>query len=205
MTQVKTAMLGGTFDPIHLGHLFLLDAAVRNTDYKRFLIVPANVNNFKQDSRPSATDCQRLEMAELAVIDFKEIYGCPDDVEIIVSDAEIKRGGVSYTYDTVCQIKSEFNISDRLGLIMGDDLIHKLSDWYRFRDLSQIVEYLICRRETEPCWEELPSGICFRKIQTGNTSPETSTAIRNGIADNSSCLSARVLAYIKENGLYDYR
>jgi len=53
MSSDKTAILGGSFDPVHLGHMFLLHCAVSMTDYSSFLIIPAKVSNFKQDNSPS--------------------------------------------------------------------------------------------------------------------------------------------------------
>ena len=130
MRKAKVAVLGGSFDPVHLGHLFLLHCAISMTDYERFLIIPAKVSNFKQDSRPKASDLDRLNMLRLALEDFREIYPEDSMAEIEISTMELERGGVSYTSDTIRQIK-ENTSSSRIGLVMGDDHISPFHRTYK--------------------------------------------------------------------------
>ncbi len=196
----SVAMLGGTFDPIHKGHLFLLENAIRQTSYDCFILVPAHLSNFKQSSEPSASDSQRLEMTRLAIEDFRSLYNF--NTEIIVSDVEIQRKGVSYTYDTVVSLKKEYDIDGRLGLLMGDDHVANLEKWYRFEDLKDQVEFLICRRGKTSCWEELPKDLMFKQIFSEGLSPESSTEFRENPLKHEYFLTPRVLDYIKRNNLY---
>ena len=94
MSKAKVAVLGGSFDPVHLGHLFLLHCAISMTDYRRFLIIPAKVSNFKQDSCPQASDADRLNMLHLALEDFRDLYPEDSGAEIEISTMELERGGV---------------------------------------------------------------------------------------------------------------
>jgi len=199
--MTKTAILGGSFDPVHLGHLFLLHSAIEKTDYTRFVIVPAKVSNFKRDSRPVSTDADRLNMLNLAVEDFHTIY--PDNKkEIVVSNIELVRGGVSYTYDTVLEVKKQYNVDEKLGLIIGDDHIEKLTQWYRFNDLVKEVEFIICPRNHREFLDEIPYGIDFRILDVEETKVENSTEIRSDINRYSKYLSPRVLSYARERNLY---
>lgn len=202
MTTPKTAVLGGSFDPVHLGHLFLLHCAISMTDYKRFLIIPAKVSNFKQDSRPKASDLDRLNMLRLALEDFREIYPEDSMAEIEISTMELERGGVSYTSDTIRQIK-ENTSSSRIGLVMGDDHISGLSRWHDFEYLKENVEFLICRRDSLDVSWKLPEGIEFKALVPPSVAPQSSSAIRLDLDGNLDYLSQRVREYVKAHDLYD--
>jgi len=197
----KTAILGGSFDPVHLGHLFLLHSAIEKTDYSRFIIIPAKVSNFKRDASPVSTDQDRLKMLQLAVEDFHDIYP-GDGKEIIISDMELVRGGISYTYDTVMEIKKQYNIQEKLGLIIGDDHIASLSKWYRFSDLAKEVEFIICPRDHQQDFGIIPQNIEFKVLKTEETKVENATEIRNNIKGFFQYLSPRVLNYARERNLY---
>ena len=201
MKAVKTAILGGSFDPVHLGHLFLLHCAVSKTDYDSFLVIPAKISNFKQNSRPAASDEDRLNMLNLAMQDYRELYP-KDGKSIQVSTMELERGGISYTSDTVRLLKEKLG-EGRIGLIMGDDHIEGLSRWHDFDYLKDNVEFLICRRNPGgPLWDRMPDGVCYRKLESGILFPQSSSAVRSDSEENSDYLSKRVREYVKANHLY---
>ena len=202
MRKAKVAVLGGSFDPVHLGHLFLLHCAISMTDYERFLIIPAKVSNFKQDSSPKASDADRLNMLRLALEDFRDLY--PEDctAEIEISSMELERGGVSYTSDTVRQIK-EHTGAERIGLVMGDDHISGLRRWYDFEYLRENVEFLICRRDSLDTDWDIPEGIVFKALVPSSVAPQSSSAIRSDLDGNLEYLSQRVREYVKAHDLYD--
>ena len=201
MRETKTAILGGSFDPIHLGHLFLLHCAVSMTDYKSFLIIPAKVSNFKQDNSPKATDEQRLEMLKLALCDYHDLYP-QDKADISISTMELERGGVSYTSDTIRILKEKLG-AGRIGMVMGDDHIEGLTRWHDFPYLKDNVEFLICRRNPEgTCWETLPEGLCYKKLEPSDVAPQSSSAIRENVSGRGDYLSRRVGEYVRANNLY---
>lgn len=201
MREDKTAILGGSFDPVHLGHLFLLHCAVSMTDYSSFLIIPAKVSNFKQGNTPKATDSQRLEMLHLALLDYHDIYP-QDKADISISEMELERGGVSYTSDTVRILKDKLK-ARRIGMILGDDHVGGLSHWHEFSYLRDNVEFLICRRNPEgSCWDKLPKDICYRRLEPVDLAPQSSSAIRDNMTEYSGYLSRRVGEYVRENNLY---
>ena len=201
MRENKTAILGGSFDPVHLGHLFLLHCAVSMTDYRSFLIIPANVSNFKQDNSPKATDEQRLEMLTLALSDYHDLYP-QDKADISISTMELERGGVSYTSDTIRILKEELGV-DRIGLVMGDDHIEGLPRWHAFPYLKDNVEFLICRRNPDgTCWDTLPEGLCYKKLEPSDVAPQSSSAIRENVSGRGDYLSKRVGEYVRANNLY---
>ena len=203
MTKKKTAMFGGSFDPVHLGHLFLLHKAVESTSYERFVIVPAYMSNFKQDKYLSATPEQRLEMMKLALEDYRKIYRNDRPAEFVVSDEELSRQGVSYTYDTVVSIRERYNLTDRLGMLIGDDHLERLSQWYRFEELKDIVTFIICPRENEkPNWSLIPNGCDYIALDTERLAPESATRVRDNIDAFMTDLPEKVRDYVRKNNLY---
>ena len=202
MSGNRIAILGGSFDPVHLGHLFLLHCAVSMTDYTKFILIPAKLSNFKQDSSPLASDRCRLDMLSLALQDYRDIYPQDRDADIVVSDMEISRGGVSYTSDTV-RFFRESDPSAQIGLVMGDDHVGGLSRWHDFGYLKDNVEFLICRRNPDgECWDSLPDGLHYRKLEPGHLAPQSSSAVRSNVDANGGFLSKRVSEYVRANGLY---
>ncbi len=200
--MTKVALFGGSFDPVHLGHLAVLHNALKSTNYSLFLIVPAKLSNFKQTNIPKASAENRLQMLRLALEDYKELYPQDDTEEINISTIELDRGGVSYTYDTVMEVKKLYGITDRLGLIIGDDQIPQLTNWYRYEDLKNEVEFIICRRNTDGAlWSLLPQDVCYTKIEPKQLAPQSSSEFRTSARED--YLSKRVRQYVKDNNLYN--
>ena len=200
MKDSKIAIMGGSFDPVHLGHLFLLHTALTLTDYRTIILIPAKVSNFKQSSRPCASDEDRLEMLKLSLEDFFELYPQHKGADIRISDMELKRGGVSYTSDTVKLLKGQ----NRLGIILGDDHIEGLTRWHDYDYLKDNVEYLICRRESsESCWKSLPKEIVYQRLEPQGLAPQSSSAIRTQPEVREGFLSKRVMNYVTDKNLYN--
>lgn len=201
--MAKVALFGGSFDPVHLGHLAVLHNALKCTDYEVFLIVPAKLSNFKQDNIPKASSEDRLEMLGLALEDYKELYPEDDISKLVISTIELERGGVSYTYDTVMEIKKAYNITGRLGLLIGDDQIPQLTNWYRYEDLKKEVEFLICRRDPNgTLWSLIPSDVNYVKIEPKALAPQSSSQYRENCETKEDYLSNRVRQYVKQKNLY---
>ena len=93
---MRIAVYGGSFNPPHLGHIEAAKTVVRDLSPDRFLIVPAGTPPHKDLAEDSPTGEQRMELCRLA---FAEIPGCE------LSDIELRRGGKSYTYDTVRELR----------------------------------------------------------------------------------------------------
>ncbi len=203
MNRDRIAILGGSFDPVHLGHLFLLHCAVSMSDYRHFILIPAKVSNFKQSSRPQASDEDRLNMLRLAVEDFQEIYPEDGEATIEVSTMELDRGGISFTSDTIRLLQEELGL-DRIGMVIGDDHLPGLSHWHDFDYLKDNVEFLICRRSEEvTSWDLVPEGVRYRRLEPETVAPQSSSAVRSDLDGNMDFLSRRVREYVKAKGLYD--
>ncbi|MCS7272760.1 MAG: nicotinate (nicotinamide) nucleotide adenylyltransferase [Fimbriimonadales bacterium] len=116
---MRIGLFGGTFDPVHYGHLRLAEEARETAQLERVLFIPARVSPFRTAESRSAPE-HRLEMLRLAT---------QDNPAFEVSDIEIQRGGVSYTADTVLAIRSLYPNAE-LFLILGADSLRGFPYWY---------------------------------------------------------------------------
>jgi nicotinate-nucleotide adenylyltransferase len=153
---VKFAILGGSFNPVHVGHLFLADAVLTGLGYDRVILVPAFESPFKVgDHKASPKD--RLDMLAASIA---------GDPRLVVDDCEIKREGISYTIDTIEDIRERYRPEGKPGLILGDDLAPAFSQWRKAREISELTGIIIARRlfsppnrgDSAPGGDEVPSG-----------------------------------------------
>jgi nicotinate-nucleotide adenylyltransferase len=139
---MKIGILGGTFNPPHLGHLILAQEACQKVGLDRVFFVPTNIPPHKQSGNVSAQD--RLKMVKLLV---------DGDKRFVVTDVEIKRSGVSYTIDTVRELRKKYP-DDELYLIVGSDLANNFSSWRYFDELKKEIEIVVARRRDYPLRRE---------------------------------------------------
>jgi nicotinate-nucleotide adenylyltransferase len=133
---VRLAILGGSFNPVHLGHLYLADAAISNFGFDRVLLIPAFRSPFKQGAAaPSSQD--RLAMLAASI---------PGDPRLLVDDCEIRREGVSYTVDTLTDVYRRYLPEAKLALILGDDLARDFPQWKKSDQILAMADIIIARR-----------------------------------------------------------
>jgi nicotinate-nucleotide adenylyltransferase len=133
---MKIGLFGGTFNPIHFGHLRAALEVREGCGLDRVLLIPAAVPPHKE-SGPLAAAADRLRMIELAV------EGEPG---ITVSDVEIRRGGPSYTVDTVRYFRRELPDGADIFLIVGLDAFLEIDTWKSFRELLALVPVIVISR-----------------------------------------------------------
>lgn len=203
---MKTIIFGGTFNPIHLGHLYVIHAIASQTDYERIIIVPTLEPPHKQYSK-AISDEDRLNLIHKGVDDYSQIYSEDRKLDIVVDETEIDRGGKSYMYDTVLEIYNRYDITSTLAIAIGDDLLPTLESWYRAEDLFELVYFLIIHRNLHS-HPQLPQHIKGEYIKV-KPFPCSSSFIREmlGSAKSSlhtlsSLLSDSVLDYIIDYELY---
>lgn len=133
----KIAVYGGSFDPPHNGHKLLAENLSRFCGADRVIVIPAAVSPFK--SGGSASGEHRLNMCKL-------LFDAP---LFQVSDIEIKRGGKSYTIDTLTEIKKLYPDA-QLYLFMGDDMLLSFNKWYKFDEILKLCKIVAaCRTQKQ--------------------------------------------------------
>ena len=132
-------IFGGTFTPIHHGHLRLALELRERLGLERVLIVPSAQPPHR--AAPEVPPQRRLEWARLAVA------GEPG---LVVDDREIRRSGLSYTYDTLAGLRAEAGPSRPLVLLLGDDAANQLHTWHRWRELFDLANLIFVERPYEP-------------------------------------------------------
>jgi nicotinate-nucleotide adenylyltransferase len=180
---VRIGLYGGTFDPIHNGHLHVISELINRTIVDRILLVPAGEPRLR-DAQPLASGSQRRTMCQLAVNDL------PADIrsKVEVNPIEILRIGPSYTIDTVEAIKQTFP-DDEIVLIVGSDAAERINQWHRADELLAMVTLEIIER---PGYVAL-SGRDISAIDV------SATQVR---LHQSDLLPPSVATFIKENNLY---
>ena len=192
-TRLRTALMGGSFDPPHLGHMHIMHEVAQLTPIRRLLIVPTNISNFKQESRP-ASFSDRARMLELLISDYREIYPS-DGLEVGISRWEGENGGISYTADTVRHFLPLIADGGRVNFIIGDDILPTLAGWHDYGFLKDHVRFWCFSRNGRV---SPPDGADIIMISCEMLTA-SSTGIRNG---DERMLSERVRNYIHEHDLY---
>ena len=200
-TQLRVGIFGGTFAPIHNGHVEAAKAFMEQMKLDYLYIMPACIPPHKQiDS--SDDPIYRFKMCELA---FSGVDG------VLISDLEIKRGGKSYTYDTLVELSRP---DVRLFFMCGTDMVLTFDTWYRAEDLFKLCYPVYVRREDDPIMTQRivakiseyyqKYGVMFRRIIV-DPIEISSTQIRKKAArgeDISSLVPEKVAKFIEENRLY---
>jgi nicotinate-nucleotide adenylyltransferase len=190
---MRLAILGSSFNPSHLGHLFLADAVLSELHYDRVVLVPAYRSPFKL-AAPNMEDNarNRLEMTAASIA---------GDPRLTVDDCEIRRGGVSYTVDTIADIIRRYAPDEKPGLIIGDDLAADFPQWHKSDDILAMADIIIARR--------LHSGaltVPYPCTQITNNVIEISSGmVREKIASNAAwryLVPAAARTIIESRGLY---
>ena len=226
---MKLAVLGGSYNPIHIGHLMLADTVCRSCGYDTIAFVPAFLSPFKR-GHAGCTVEDRIAMVERAVADNPAFYCEP---------CEVTRQGVSYTIDTLRFLTQKYPQHDgKIGLIIGDDLLGGLDTWHEAVSLADYADIIVGNRVIAP-QENGPTavgaeskGAVDNRTALGTTAqsagnvtaigttaggipyirlqnallPVSSSGIRTAIAEKKSwryLVPPAVYSYIKEYQLYE--
>jgi nicotinate-nucleotide adenylyltransferase len=188
---MRFLILGGTFNPIHVGHLILAEELAVEFGYERVLLVPSFQPPHKvltADPGPGA----RLAMLKVAV---------SADPLFIVEPCELERGGVSYTVDTLDYLLSTYAMAGKPGLVIGDDLASGFPFWRDPAGILARADLILARRTGG-----MPEDFAFPcRFASNLLIPLSSTMVRQRVATGSAwryLVPDGVADYIREQHLY---
>jgi nicotinate-nucleotide adenylyltransferase len=200
---MKIGICGGTFDPIHRGHLDPVLAVRERVGWDRILYVPAFKQPFKSH-RDAVSGFHRFAMVAMATTHDDALFAC---------DWELQRGRVSYTVDTLEQLRGD-HPDATLDWVIGDDNLEKLLDWKSIERIFELANFVVlsrgehrlpealASRVVEPEARGLHGGIAFA---ANATIPISSTDIRRRVRDGEPIdhlVPPPVSRYIHHYGLY---
>ena len=196
----KLGILGGTFDPIHNGHIYLAHEAYSKLKLDLVMLIPAYVAPHKVG----------LEFAPARDRFLMALLATEGEEFLKVSDIEINRTGVSYTYDTIVELKKQYPDYE-FYFIVGGDTVPQLPTWHKINELLQLVTFVAVGRpgynNVIECAAEKLGPIVYEKVKLLDTREfnVSSTEIRNRIRQRRSLIGLVpeiVQEYIYVNGLY---
>lgn len=199
--QIRVGIYGGTFAPVHNGHVQAAKAFIEQMQLDILYVIPAAIPPHKQLDA-SDDPMHRYRMCELAFFDEEKVF---------VSDMEIKRGGKSYTVDTLRELSAP---DRRLFLLMGTDMMLTLDTWRESAEIFKLCYPIYARRENDPILEarivqknkeylakynKIVRRLMLDTVELAST--DIRTLVREG-KPYRHLVPARVAAYMEKHGLY---
>jgi nicotinate-nucleotide adenylyltransferase len=192
---MKTGILGGTFDPLHMGHLIVAEHVRDRLGLDRIIFIPAVIPPHKR-KRPDITPAtMRLEMVRRAI---------SDNAAFGVSDVEITRGGLSYTVDTLKELRTQ-HPTDVLYLLIGMDNVRDFHTWKDPEMIKRIAHMVVMTRPGFVADETVRAAVTGMTVcdvpEIGISSREIRSRVRQGQSIRY-LVPAAVLDFVAENRLY---
>lgn len=196
-----TVFFGGTFNPPHNAHKRMLETVLRLPYIDRILVVPTNIPPHKDVKGYFAGNADRMEMCRLL---------CRGMAKVEISDIEIKRGGKSYSYDTLTELSHFYN---DLGLLIGGDMLASFNKWYNYKGILKLATVIAVGRpgidddEIEKAMHELEKEDGNVTLLHADMPDISSTSIRlcasaGDMETVKNSVPEDIFRYIKEKGLY---
>ena len=198
---MKIGILGGTFDPVHLGHLSIANAAMDHAGLERVLFIPAGQPRLKQ-AQPSASVSHRIEMVGLA------IQGNP---KFRVCDIEARRPGPTYSVDTLEELSVKLGPGTDLFFILGMDVLGHLDHWKDPERVLKLCRLLVLDRPGQEDFDwpgfysRVPQAEGRVQIVAAPAVDVSGTELRRRSSKGEPLTGQTpdaVAKYIRENGLY---
>ena len=170
----KIGVYGGTFDPIHHGHLILAREALEALELDEMIFVPAAVSPHKQDRHSTSAEV-RLEMLRAAI---------ENEPKFSADDCELRRGAPSYAIETIEALRAR-EATAQFFYLIGDDNIPGLTSWHRFEELRAMVQFVeLTRGDATPSSRNFPGAARAPRLQ--RRLDISATDIRNRVASGRS-------------------
>ncbi|MEK6732339.1 MAG: nicotinate-nucleotide adenylyltransferase [Candidatus Omnitrophota bacterium] len=188
---MRIGILGGTFDPVHNGHIYLAKKACVKLRLDKMIFIPSYLPPHKKGVKVTSAR-HRLNMLKLAIQDNKKFK---------ISDMEIKRRGRSYSVETLRRLRKKYGKKTELFFITGSDSLKELDKWKNLPEILRLCRFVVVERPGFKI-KNLPKGFVALKINAKNIS---STNIRNRMKKNKPLgrlISGLVEAYIYSRDVY---
>lgn len=185
---MKIGIFGGTFNPPHLGHSVLAIEAMEQLKLDKALFVPTNIAPHKQNDPIDIK--RRLDMVKLAFLADKRFK---------VEDCEIKRGGTSYTIDTIRELKRKYP-DGQFYLIIGSDLANDFPRWKEYQEVEKLIKIAVACRDNYPL-KEKGNFILLDIAQLYISSSQIRQLVRDGHCIQH-LVREKVADYIEKHRLY---
>lgn len=188
---MRIGILGGTFDPVHFGHLYLAEKVCQRMRLKKIIFIPTYLTPHKRDIRITSA-VHRYKMAALAVKRNKRFE---------ISDIEIKRKGRSYSVETLKALRKKYGASAEMFFITGSDSLKDIDKWKNLKTITRLCRFVIVSRPGFELKNIHPDFVVL-KIDAKDIS---STMIRKRIKSGGGIkkmVPQAVRDYIDKHGLY---
>ena len=185
------AILGGTFNPFHIGHYEMLSALNDIEEIDKIIILPDKIPPHKE-SDFLADDADRIKMCAIAAEDFEKAT---------VSTLEFEREGKSYTYDTVRILKEKYP-SDEFFFCLGGDMLIYFDKWYKYEELLKEISFIAFRRSDtdnkvfDDCIKKFTKMGMRVKVIERQISAVSSTEIRNDFKEAKNLLPQKIYEFL---------
>jgi nicotinate-nucleotide adenylyltransferase len=172
LTPTSIGILGGTFDPIHFGHLRLAEEMAAQFKLDQIRFIPAGKP--WQRSVPRASSEHRLAMVQAAIV---------GNTKFVADAREVKRDKASYSVDTLTELREEFGKTLPMALALGMDAFINLHTWHRWQDLLSLTHVVIATRPGSP-------------LETDKLSDDLRNEYQKRLSNNSTLLQASPAGHI---------
>jgi len=189
---MKLGIFGGSFDPVHLGHLLVAQAAIEELGLDRLFFIPVAQSPFKPETKPAPADI-RLRLLRFALA---------GKANCEIDEQEIRRGGISYTVDTLRDYAKRFPCAE-LCYLIGADNVPKLNEWREPAELARLAEFVAIPRPggVAAVFPAPFRGRMLRGFSFGVSSSEIRARVKAGLPiDN--LVPATVAEAIRNGRLY---
>jgi nicotinate-nucleotide adenylyltransferase len=177
-------ILGGTFDPVHIGHLRLGEEALRQLALNQIRFIPAG-RPLLRDA-PCALPDQRLAMVKLAIA---------DNSSFMVDDSEVKADRQSYTVETLERLRDELGAQQSLVLLLGQDAFERLESWHRWTEIFSLAHVAVATRPNSPVGADDTSSPSNIKVKCASALAHEFQQRLGNVADLASSPSGRIIPF----------